>query len=65
MKLSLDKWIEREFDPAPTIRTARSWVKNRKIYPQPIKVGRTYYVDENAVFQDGTERQRLANRIPK
>lgn len=33
--------------------------------PPPAKIGRTYYVEQNAVFQGGTERQRLANRIPK
>jgi predicted site-specific integrase-resolvase len=65
MKLRLDEWLKREFYPPPAISTARAWVRQGKIYPPPQKIGRAYYVEENAVFNDGTIRQRLADRIPK
>jgi hypothetical protein len=26
MKIRLDEWLKREFDPPPAIRTARLWV---------------------------------------
>lgn len=64
MKVRLDEWLKREFDPPPGIRTARTWILEGKIYPPPVKVGRSYYVEEDAVFQHGEIRQRLAERIP-
>ncbi|MFM0732354.1 excisionase [Paraburkholderia sediminicola] len=65
MKIRLDEWLRREFYPPPAIGTARRWIKQGKIYPPPIKVGRSYYVDEKAVFADGQTRPRLVDRIPK
>jgi hypothetical protein len=63
MKIRLDKWLEKEFDPPPKIRTARLWIKAGKIYPVPVKVGRSYYVEENAVFADAQTRPSLAQRV--
>lgn len=65
MKLRLDAWLSKQFDPPPAIRTARLWIKAGKIYPPPVKVGRAYYVEQNAVFQDGVARPSLASRIPQ
>jgi hypothetical protein len=63
MKVRLDEWLKREFDPPPAIRTARLWINAGKIYPPPVKIGRSYYVEQNAVFNDGTARQSLAQRV--
>lgn len=65
MKLRLDAWLTKQFDPPPAIRTARLWIRDGKIYPAPVKVGRSYYVEENAVFQNGVARPSLASRIPQ
>ena len=65
MKISLEKWAAMNFDPPPAIRTARLWIKAGKIYPTPVKVGRAYYVEQNAVFQSGVARPSLARRIPQ
>lgn len=65
MKIKLDAWLAREFDPPPHIVTARNWIHQGKIWPAPVKVGRAYYVDENATFQDANLRPTLAQRIPK
>jgi predicted site-specific integrase-resolvase len=65
MKLRLDEWLKRNFYPPPAVRTARLWIRDGKIYPPPVKVGRAYYVEENATFDDGTIRPRLAQRIPR
>ncbi|WP_321919375.1 excisionase [Paraburkholderia tropica] len=62
MKIRLDEWLKREFDPPPAIRTARQWIKDRKIYPAPEKVGRAYYVDDKAVFRNGVQATRLVHR---
>ncbi|WP_042320198.1 excisionase [Paraburkholderia caledonica] len=63
MQIRLDEWLKREFDPPPAIRTARLWVNAGKIYPAPVKVGLSYHVDQNAVFNDGTARLSLAQRV--
>jgi hypothetical protein len=65
MKKRLDEWLKSQFDPPPAIRTARLWIKDGKIYPPPVKVGRAYYVEQNAVFQGGIARPSLATRIPQ
>lgn len=65
MKVRLDVWLTREFDPVPAIGTARAWVRDGKIWPAPVKVGRAYYVDEHATFQDRSIRPTLAQRIPQ
>ncbi|WP_434033665.1 excisionase [Cupriavidus sp. a3] len=65
MKKRLDEWLKSQFDPPPAIRTARLWIRDGKIYPAPVKVGRSYYVEENAVFQNGVARPSLASRIPQ
>lgn len=45
--ISLDKWAQR-FDPKPHPNTLRNWTRDGKIFPPPIKIGRSYYVKENA-----------------
>ncbi len=65
MKVRLDDWLASQFNPAPAIRTARLWIKQGKIYPAPTKVGRAYYVEKDAIFNDGASRPRLANRIAR
>jgi predicted site-specific integrase-resolvase len=65
MKVRLNDWLASQFNPAPAIRTARLWIKQGKIYPAPTKVGRAYYVEQDAIFNDGAARPRLANRIPR
>jgi len=62
MKISLEKWGARNYDPAPHIDTLRGWARDGKIYPPPQKVGRAYYVDEHAVFS-ADARPRLIHRI--
>ncbi len=62
MKISLEKWGARNYDPPPHIDTLRGWARDGKLYPPPQKVGRAYYVDENAVFAPDA-RPRLVHRI--
>jgi predicted site-specific integrase-resolvase len=62
MRIKLEAWAARNFDPAPHIDTLRLWARTGKLYPPPIKAGRSYYVDENAVFS-GDARPRLIHRI--
>jgi predicted site-specific integrase-resolvase len=64
MKLSLELWAKKHFDPPPSIRTLRAWAREGKIYPAPTKFGRTYYVEESAMhISEATRRPRLVDRI--
>jgi hypothetical protein len=47
-KITLTAWAFQEFDPPPAERTLRLWVRDGRIVPAPIKVGRTYYVQPEA-----------------
>jgi len=49
--ITLDAWAER-LDPAPAINTLRAWARSGKFDPPAQKMGRTYYVDENAEYCD-------------
>lgn len=62
MKVRLDVWLSKNFDPPPAIRTARLWINAGKIYPAPVKVGRSYYVEETAIYRDGV-KPRLVHRV--
>lgn len=50
MKITLEAWAERNFDPAPTLPTLRTWARQKRIQPEPVKVGRTWYVEESARY---------------
>jgi hypothetical protein len=45
--ISLNKWADR-LDPKPHPNTLRNWVREGKIIPSPVKLGRSYYVEERA-----------------
>ncbi|MDW3684859.1 excisionase [Cupriavidus sp. CV2] len=62
MKLSLEKWAAKNFDPIPHIDTLRGWARDKKIYPPAQKIGKAYYVDEHAVFSPDA-KPRLVHRI--
>ena len=46
-KITLNQWAER-LSPKPHPNTLRNWTRDGKIIPPPIKIGRAYYVDEQA-----------------
>ncbi len=50
MKITLEAWADRTFDPAPTLPTLRTWARQKRIQPDPVKVGRTWYVEETAQY---------------
>lgn len=50
MKITLDTWAARHFDPPPTLPTLRTWARSGHIQPAPVKVGRTWYVDSDATY---------------
>lgn len=52
--ISVTEWRKR-FTPAPTPNTVWRWIKSGKIHPEPVKYGRGYYLDENAVYRETSE----------
>ena len=48
MKILLTVWAARRYSPAPPIFTLRRWARAGEICPAPEKVGKAFYVDENA-----------------
>lgn len=59
--ITLERWLQLTYaDDAPTIDTARKWARKGKIYPQPEKHGRSYFVHPHARY---TERPGLLDRI--
>lgn len=56
LNVTLTAWAASQFDPPPAERTIRLWVREGRIVPAPLKIGRTYYVV--AVRRDGPARDR-------
>ncbi|CAB3782179.1 excisionase [Paraburkholderia fynbosensis] len=51
--IPLNVWAEEMFGGyAPPVRTLRSWIRAGKIYPMPVKIGRSYFVKPDAEYVD-------------
>lgn len=50
MKIPLCDWASKHYSPPPSNWTLRRWAREGRIYPAPEKIGKTYYVDENATY---------------
>ncbi|WP_244120589.1 excisionase [Burkholderia gladioli] len=62
--IPLQVWAEQTFgEHAPHANTLRRWVRNGKILPVPIKVGRSYFVRPEAEYFDPVAQkiQRMIN----
>lgn len=60
--VSLEDWAKRMFgDRKPHRNTLRNWRKQGLINPLPVKCGRSYFVEPDAVYMD--EGGELARRI--
>lgn len=63
MKILLHDWAARRYDPPPSAWVLRKWVREGEISPCPERVGRDYYVDENATRILPGGRGRLVDRL--
>lgn len=53
--LTLPKWADRVYgDDSPRLNTLRAWARDGKIKPQPVKHGRRYMVQPEAVYSGGS-----------
>lgn len=47
-KIKLTDWAARHYDPPPSLWVLRRWARDGEISPAPERVGREWYVAENA-----------------
>jgi hypothetical protein len=48
-KITLQAWAAARYDPPPGPRTVQRWARLGELSPAPVKVGRCYYINPNAV----------------
>lgn len=46
--ITLEAWGKANYDPPPSMWTLRRWARDGEIHPMPEKVGKFYYVREDA-----------------
>ncbi|MDP9995497.1 hypothetical protein J2W28_006435 [Variovorax boronicumulans] len=64
LKITLAKWAAQQFDPRPADRTLRLWVREGRIVPAPVKIGRAYWVEPTARhIAEVMADNRLVNRL--
>lgn len=65
-KITLQAWAARHFEQPPVENTLRIWARQGRIVPTPIKIGRTYYVEQDALhIAEIADAQRLVNRLKR
>lgn len=52
-RIPLSTWLANIYGDTISINTARRWVRDGKIQPQPELVGREYYCDPAARYNNG------------
>lgn len=50
--ISLKKWANRHFDPAPSMATLYKWATGRCIKPAPRMIANKWMVQENAEYSE-------------
>lgn len=51
--MSLERWAEQKYgEDKPAVGTLRRWARDGRIYPAPVKQGRSYYVQPQAEYLD-------------
>lgn len=61
----LEQWGAAHFDPPPSLWTLRAMARAGKIAPQPVKVGKAYYVQADAAVVDPSRRPTLVHRMQR
>lgn len=49
--VTLREWAQAQFSTAPHINTLHKWVHEGRIQPQPMKIGRGYWVKPSAEYR--------------
>ena len=64
-QITLLAWAAVRFDPPPSLWTLRRMAREGRIEPAPVKVGKSYFVPEDAQPVDPSRKPSLLTRIRK
>ena len=64
-QITLMAWAAVRFDPPPSLWTLRRMAREGRIEPAPVKVGKSYFVPEDALPVDPNRKPSLLARIKK
>ncbi|MGE8318326.1 MAG: excisionase [Comamonas sp.] len=65
LRVTLSAWASEHFSPPPSLWTLRKMVREGRIDPLPVKVGKSYYVQSDARPIDPNRRPTLVDRLRK
>lgn len=65
MKITIDEWAAKNYSQPPSHWVLGQWRRTGQILPTPERVGRQWFVDENArrITSSGVPRPSLVDRI--
>lgn len=63
MKITLEEWAAKSYSKPPTARALGNWRRQGQIYPPPERVGREWFVPEDAVRVVDQPPPNLAARL--
>jgi hypothetical protein len=62
--MGLDRWATAVYgQDAPCIHTLRRWARDGRIYPLPVKQGRSYFVQPEARYVDPANPSTLMEAV--
>ena len=60
--LTVEEWMAQHFSTPPTLTTVWKWIRNGYISPQPVKCGRSWYLQPNAQYTE-PQVKKLVERV--
>ncbi|SEQ26285.1 Excisionase-like protein [Pseudomonas sp. NFACC02] len=58
-KMTLEEWATEQFKTPPSMNTLRTWAREGRISPTPVKHGKRYYVDSDACYREPDKQERI------
>ena len=58
-KLTLEEWAMDQFKSPPNLNTLRTWAREGRISPAPVKHGKRYYVESDACYREPEKLERI------
>lgn len=63
LKIKLKDWAARRYDPPPSAFILAKWHRSGELQPAPERVGKEWYIDENARRIAAGQRVSLVDRL--
>lgn len=62
--MRLERWAEEKYGrDKPSVHTLRRWARDGRIFPAPVKQGRSYFVQPDAEYADFSDPSASTNLI--